>query len=72
MQRAVVVLGLEAQVALHVDLDFGERAVEVLAQRGDVVLDQVELEVGLWGAGGATIKEQSARRAWRTTKFGMP
>jgi hypothetical protein len=52
VQRAVVVLGLEAQVALHVDLDFRHGPVEVLAQLRDVVLDQVELAVGLWDARG--------------------
>lgn len=43
----MVVLRLEAQVALHVDVDPGERAMEVAADAGNVLLDQHELAVGL-------------------------
>ena len=44
----MVVLGLEAQIPLHVDLDFRQGVVEVLPELRDVVLDQDELAVGLW------------------------
>jgi len=44
----VVVLRLKAQVALHIDLDPGHGAAEVRAQLRDVLLDQLELLVGLW------------------------
>ena len=49
-EGALVVLGLEAQVALHKDGDLGPRPVQVLAQLAHMLLHQAELLAGLLAA----------------------
>lgn len=49
VEGAVMVLRLEAEVPLHVDLDFGQGPIQVFAKYLNVLLDQKELAVRLCG-----------------------
>ena len=59
-ESAMVVLGLIAQVALHIDGDARERAVEVGPDAPDMFADQLELAVGVCGWGGASLDNRSS------------
>jgi hypothetical protein len=49
-QCSMVVLSLEAQVALYIDLDLGQSAIQILTHLEDVLLNKKKLAIGLCGS----------------------